>query len=106
MTAIGFAVVVAAVVASLVSFVLRYRRSVGEERQQLRWIGGSLGVCVCFGVVGAVTWGVFPYAYILYMVALLLLPIGTAVAILKYRLYEIDLVVNRAFVYGAMTVWW
>src|SRR5206468_11832245 len=68
------------------------------------WIGGSLGVCVVFGVVGAVTWGVFPYAYILYMVALLVLPVGTAVAILKYRLYEIDLVVNRAFVYGAMTV--
>jgi signal transduction histidine kinase len=103
-TAIGLAVVVAAIVASLLSFVLRYRGSLGEERQQLRWIGGSLGVCVCFGVVGAVTWGVFPYAFILDMVALLVLPIGTAVAILKYRLYEIDLVVNRAFVYGAMTV--
>ena len=103
-TAIGFAIVAIAVVASLVSFVVRYRRSVGEERQQLRWIGGSLGVSICLGVVGAVTWGVFPYAFILYMVALLVLPIGTAVAILKYRLYEIDLVVNRAFVYGAMTV--
>ena len=103
-TATGFAVVAGAVVASLVSFVVRYRRSLGEERLQLRWIGGSLGVCVCLGVVGAVTWGVFPYAYILYMVALLVLPLGTAVAILKYRLYEIDLVVNRAFVYGVMTV--
>jgi signal transduction histidine kinase len=102
--AIGFALVAGAVVASLVSFVQRYRRSLGEERQQLRWIGGSLGITACVGGLGAVTWGVFPYAYVLYAFALLVLPVGTAVAILKYRLYEIDLVVNRAFVYGAMTV--
>jgi hypothetical protein len=40
---------------------------------------------------------------VLYAAALLLLPIGTAVAVLKYRLYEIDLVVNRTAVYAAMT---
>ncbi len=55
--AIGFAVVAGAVVASLVSFVLRYRRSLGEERQQLRWIGGSLGIGTFLGALGAVTWG-------------------------------------------------
>ena len=102
--AIGFAVVAGAVVASLVSFVLRYRRSLGEERQQLRWIGGSLGIGTFLGALGAVTWGVFPYAFVLHAIATLVLPVGTAVAILKYRLYEIDLVVNRAFVYGVMTV--
>ena len=76
----------------------------GEERQQLRWIGGGLGLAVCLGTVGAFTWGVFPYAYVLHAIALLALPVGTAVAILKYRLYELDLVVNRALVYGVMTV--
>lgn len=101
---IGFSLVAAAVVASIVCFVLRYRRSVGEQRLQLRWVGGSLVLAVCFGVLGAATWGVFAYAYLPYVVALLLLPVGTAVAVLKYRLYEIDLVVNRAFVYGALTV--
>jgi signal transduction histidine kinase len=54
--------------------------------------------------VGAFSWSVFPYAYVLYALALLVLPIGTTVAILKYHLYEIDLVVNRALVYGAMSV--
>ena len=103
-TAVGFALVAGAVAASLVSFVLRYRHSLGDERQQLRWIGGSLAIGICFGALGTVTWGVFPYAYVLYTIALLALPVGTAVAILKYRLYEIDLVVNRAFVYGAMTI--
>jgi signal transduction histidine kinase len=102
--AIGFAVVAGTVVASLVSFVSRYRRSLGEERQQLRWIGGSRAIAALVGGLGAVTWAVFPYAYVLYAIGLLVLPVGTAVAILKYGLYEIDLVVNRAFVYGAMTV--
>ena len=86
------------------SFVLRFRRSLGEERQQLRWVGGSLGFGVCLGAIGAFTWGVFPYAYVLYSIALLALPVGTAVAVLRYRLYELDLVVNRAFVYGVMTI--
>ncbi len=102
--AVGFALLSGAVVASLVSFVLRFRRSLGEERQQLRWVGGSLGLGVCLGGIGAFTWGVFPYAYVLYSIALLALPVGTAVAVLKYRLYELDLVINRAFVYGAMTI--
>ena len=101
---LGYALVAAAVVASLASFILRFRRSVAEERQQLRWIGGGLGLAVCLGAVGAFTWGVFPYAYVLHAIALLALPAGTAVAILKYRLYELDLVVNRAAVYGVMTV--
>jgi signal transduction histidine kinase len=100
---VGFTLVSGAVIASLLSFVLRFRRSLGEERQQLRWVGGSLGLGVGLGAIGAFTWGVFPYAYVLYSIALLALPVGTAVAVLKYRLYELDLVVNRAFVYGAMT---
>ncbi len=101
---LGYALVGGAVVASLTSFVLRFRQSVGEERQQLRWIGGGLGLAVCLGTVGAFTWGVFPYAFVLHSIALLALPVGTAVAILKYRLYELDLVVNRAVVYGVMSV--
>ena len=101
---LGYALVAGAVVVSLVSFVLRFRHAAGEERQQLRWIGGGLGLAVCLGTVGAFTWGVFPYAYILHAIALLALPVGTAVAILKYRLYELDLVVNRALVYGVMTI--
>ena len=50
------------------------------------------------------TWGVFPGARSSTRSRLLALPVGIAVAVLKYRLYEIDLVVNRALVYGAMTI--
>jgi hypothetical protein len=83
---------------------MRYRRSDGDERQQLRWVGVSLGLAVPLFVVGALLWGVVPGAEVLPVLAFLALPTGITVAVLKYRLYEIDLVVNRALVYGVMTV--
>jgi signal transduction histidine kinase len=101
---VGVILVIAGLGASLVAFVVRYRRSDGDERQQLRWVGVSLGLAVPLFVVGALLWGVVPGAELLPMLALLALPTGIAIAILKYRLYEIDLVVNRALVYGLMTV--
>lgn len=101
---VGVILVIAGLGASLVAFVVRYRRSDGDERQQLRWVGVSLGLAVPLFVVGALLWGVVPGAEVLPVLASLALPTGIAVAVLKYRLYEIDLVVNRALVYGLMTV--
>lgn len=101
---VGVILVIGGLGASLVAFVLRYRRSDGDERQQLRWVGVSLGLAVPLFVVGSLLWGVVPGAEVLPLLALLALPTGIAVAVLKYRLYEIDLVVNRALVYGVMTV--
>jgi signal transduction histidine kinase len=100
----GVILVIGGLVASLVGFVSRYRNSDGDERQQLRWVGISLGLAVPLFVVGALLWGVVPGAELLPELAFLLLPAGIAVAVLKYRLYEIDLVINRALVYGLMTV--
>ncbi|MEO5634699.1 sensor histidine kinase [Gaiella sp.] len=90
--------------ASLSAFIVRFRRSTDEERLQLRWVGLSLGVAVPLFLVGSLLWGVVPGAELLPAIAFLALPIGIAVAILKYRLYEIDLVINRSLVYGLMTV--
>lgn len=101
---VGVILVIGGLAASLVAFAMRYRRSDGDERQQLRWVGVSLGLAVPLFVVGALLWGVVPGAEVLPALALLALPTGIAVAVLRYRLYEIDLVVNRALVYGAMTV--
>ena len=101
---VGVVLVIVGLLASLASFVVRYRGSDDEERQQLRWVGASLGLAVPLFVVGALLWGVVPGAEVLIALAFLALPTGIAVAILKYRLYEIDLVVNRALVYGMLTV--
>jgi signal transduction histidine kinase len=101
---VGVILVAAGLVASLGAFVVRYRRSQGDERQQLRWVGVSLGLAVPLFMFGALLWGVVPGAALLTGLAFLLLPAGIAVAVLRYRLYEIDLVINRALVYGGMTI--
>ena len=101
---VGVILVVAGLVASLGAFIVRYRDSEGDERQQLRWVGVTLGLAALLGVVGALLWGVVPGAEVLPALAFLAIPAGIAIAVLKYRLYEIDVVLNRALVYGALTV--
>ena len=101
---VGVILVIGGLAASLLAFAMRYGKSGGDERQQLRWVGASLGLAVPLFVVGALLWGVVPGAEVLPVLASLAFPAGIAVAVLKYRLYEIDFVVNRALVYGVMTV--
>ena len=92
---------------SLVALVLRLRRSRGEQRQQLRWLtaaafalvaGFVLANLVGLGSGPGRVWGVLPL-----FVAYACLPVAAGVAILRYRLYDIDLVINRAVV-GAVVV--
>jgi signal transduction histidine kinase len=99
------ALMVPAVALSLASLVARYRRSVGEERQQLRWIAAAAGFFL-FALVADLVVGVWADDQI----GGWLVNLGTAgligaagVAVLKYRLYDLDLVVNRTLVYGVLT---
>jgi hypothetical protein len=105
-------------VLSVFSLVLRYRRSRGEERQQIKWIAfaasliGSLYVSAMIGsiVYPQETWfepGSPLWLISLEYVALLsftLVPVAIGFAMLRYRLYDIDAVINRALVYGSLTV--
>jgi hypothetical protein len=101
----------ALVVLALVSLALRYRRSRGAERQQLRVFVLTtsivLSVLVLLGLgtnlalVGRVLAGLNDLL-ILWLIALI--PISMGVAILRYRLYDFDRVVSRTLVYGALTV--
>src|SRR5215216_3857257 len=94
----------ASMVASAVSLIVRMRRAGRVERQQIKWLayGGALVVDAIF--VGSVIsiwspdagFGVIGFG-------LLGVPIFTGVAIARYRLYEIDIVINRTLVYGALT---
>lgn len=100
----GFTLLIAAIVGSLACLVIRFRRSEGDERQQLRWVGLSLVVSLVLGIVGSVLWDFVPGAQVLPALAFLALPAGIAVAILRYRLYAIDLIINRTLVYGLLTI--
>jgi fumarate reductase subunit C len=103
--------------ASALSLVLRFRRSRGEERQQIKWIAFAASVVVIVYLIAMVasllsaaeTWfaGSSPaWLSLLQSAALLSLtavPIAVGFAVLRYRLYDIDLLINRALVYGSLT---
>jgi hypothetical protein len=82
--------------AALVSLVLRFRASRGTERQQLRW--------VVAGATGAVAGLVVGIAGVeLTYPAVLCLPVGVAVAVLRYRLWDLDRLVSRTVTYALVT---
>jgi hypothetical protein len=95
LTGLGFAV------AAAVSLALRYRRSAGVERQQLKFLAYMAAVLVvalaaAFGTESSIAWLV-----LLGIVALM--PVAIGVAVLRYRLYDIDLVIRRTAVYVPLT---
>src|SRR5215203_5528056 len=95
----------ASMVASAVSLIVRMRRAGRVERQQIKWLayGGALVVGAVFvSSVIATIWSE-DLGISLIIISLLGVPIFTGVAILRYRLYDIDIVINRALVYGALT---
>ncbi len=86
--------------------LMRLRRSRGYERQQLLWFvyaGALFAATVALGVVGDVIAAGFWVNYPL-SAGLLALPVATGIAVLRYRLYEIDRIINRTLVYGALSV--
>jgi hypothetical protein len=94
------------VVVSGTAVIVRFRRSRGDERQQLKWFAYAVAVMVVVFVI----WfslelaGLVPLSALAFTVPLLGLPIAVGIAILKYRLYDIDFLINRTLVYGALTV--
>ena len=87
-------------VGAFVSVAVRFRRSRGIERQQLKWFlyaaAPILTVPVADSLPGVVSGLVF--AWLLFG-----LPAAIGIAVLRYRLYDIDLVINRTLVYGSLT---
>lgn len=105
------------ILASAFSLVWRYRHSGGEVRQQIKWVafaasfvGLVYGITLVGGLFlapGALTTEESPLWMALLQNTVLMsyagVPVAVGVAILRYRLYDIDVVINRALVYGSLT---
>jgi hypothetical protein len=97
------------VLVTAVSVLIRFRRARGVERQQLKWFTYTAAVAAGGGTLAyigseaiSVHW-LWLMGFILMLVGFVSLPISMGIAILRYRLYEIDLIINRTLVYGSLT---
>ncbi|MBA3422935.1 MAG: hypothetical protein H0U04_00030 [Rubrobacter sp.] len=99
-------VVFAAIVLSALSLVVRYRQAGGVERQQLKWFALAAVLAAAYIVgellsldrqLGGTLWA------LLDVTTSMAVYVAIGVAIMRYRLYNIDLILNRALVYGPLT---
>ena len=91
---------------AVISLFVRFRRARGDERQQIKWFVSAAALTLVWIIVfGQVTRGL-PEAIVALASLLVLpsIPIATGIAILRYRLYDIDLIINRTLVYGSLTL--
>ena len=87
-----------AILLGLAGGIARFRRSRGEERQQLKWVAYALAVLAIVIINGAVThW--YTLQAVLHAVAGVGFAAAVTIAVLKYRLYDIDIIINRTLVY-------
>jgi hypothetical protein len=98
------------VLASVIAIVLRFLRSGGDERRQIKWVAYAGAVVALCLIVQLTVLTVLPETGLLVevlnlglVVSLTGVPLAAGVAILKYRLYEIDTIINRTLVYGVLT---
>ena len=121
-TVIGTTLLLASSIAALVSLILRMHRARGDECQQVKWfLYAAVPATVClnlilfdsmvttyttnflYDAVAILSWDVFNYILYVAVFALLIVPVCTYIAILRYHLYDIDLLINRTLVYGALS---
>lgn len=110
---VGIGLSMVCVALGAVAVGVRFRRSRGLERQQLKWFAlvallGGAGLLMSFVAtvlpggwrdpVGVAGWGLF------LLTVLVAMPVTVAVAVLRHRLFDIDLVIKRTLVYGCLTV--
>jgi hypothetical protein len=101
---IGHVLLVPLVLAAIVSLIVRYRHAHDAQRRQIKWFvyGAAL-----MALLIAVTASIFPEqsvgSSLGFGVAFVMLPLGAGIGVLRYRLYDIDVIINRTLVYGSLT---
>lgn len=102
--------VLISILGSLLTVVIRFRRATGVERDPLRWLVGAGVVVIVGNLLGGIPWMIWgdnPMTQELSIVAtdltVVSIVLATGIAILRYRLWDIHILVNRALVYGLLT---
>jgi signal transduction histidine kinase len=98
-----------ALVLGIVAVRVRLGRSRGVERQQLKWVLAVTSAVGAVAVLDMGSWFIWPEGHLQERMAVLgvafaAIPVAAGIAILRYRLYDIDIVINRALVYGGLSV--
>ena len=96
-------------IAACTAVIVRFRRARGVEREQLKWFAYAAILAIAWSVFIATAVFVLPTWLLdlttpLWNLPILGLAVATAIAILRHRLYDIDLIINRTLVYGALTL--
>src|SRR5215208_2461115 len=97
--------------AAALAVLLRLRRARGVERQQIKWIVYAAAAYFVASTLAYIIPGVIEtplwferVGFALNIATIPAIPIAIGIAILRYRLYEIDLIINRTLVYGSLTL--
>ena len=106
--------VASCVVGAAAALIGRFHRSRGQQRLQLKWLAAGTTVVALLALVAvlvtypvqvagsdAPSWA--PYVQQVSLVSLILIPLAVGIAVLRHRLYDIDVIINRTLVYGALT---
>jgi signal transduction histidine kinase len=109
--AVGFIGLLPALAASIAALALRYRRSRGEERQQIRWlvyVVALVAVVISVGFAQDLLWSGAALGDALFVTTVALVGIGVplaiGIAILRYRLYDLDLVIKKTVLYATVAL--
>ena len=93
-------------VACVIQQAVSYRRASGEQRQQLKWLASGIAVCGVCGLASVALSsrsGIWQVISDIAVIGIAALPASMAIAILRYRLYEIDRIISRTLAYTVVT---
>ena len=90
---------------AVISLFVRFRRARGDERQQIKWFASAAALTLVWIIVFQQSTRGLPEAIVALSGLLVIasIPVATGIAILRYRLYDIDRIINRTLVYGSLT---
>ncbi len=93
------------ILACIISVFLRFRRARGIERQQLKWFTYGLAISILMLIIILIAVFTTPSGSpgTLFYLAVVCIPISAGIAMLRYRLYDIDVLIHRTLVYGLLT---